>query len=42
MLAIITTLLILDSNLLIGCNRLYGGHDTGISIRDREDLDRGN
>jgi len=40
-LAIIATLLVLDSDLLIGCNGLYGGHNTGISIRDGEDLDRG-
>ena len=40
-LAIITTLLVLDSNLLTSGNGLYGGHGTGICIRDRKDLDRG-
>ena len=39
MLTIITTLLVLDSNLLIGCNGLYGGHDTGIGMRDGKYLD---
>ena len=40
-LVIIPTLLVLDSDLLIGCNSLYGDDDTGMGVWDREDLDRG-
>jgi len=41
MLTIITTLLVLDGNLLSYGNGLYGGYDRGISIRNGKDLNWG-
>ena len=40
-LVIISTLLVLDSNLLIWCNSLYGNNDTGMGVWNGKDLGRG-